>query len=178
MSKTGHAIIGRVGAMERHGFAVPAGSGRVLPAAGGRLLASASDTHGAYSLLLSHAPTGDQVPLHVHKEVDEAFFVLAGRYRITCGDDTWQAKAHDFVYLPRNVPHAYEVTEGPAAKLILAAPGGIERLFEDLDAGVSPDELTHRHGVRFIPTTPHLPTPTHPTSVAVVNHEDIDERPT
>lgn len=146
--------------MEGNGFIVPTGSGRALPAAGGRLLASASDTDGAYSLLLSHAPTGDHVPLHVHEDVDEAFFVLAGRYRITCGDRTWQARTHDFVYLPRNIPHAYEVTEGPASKLILAAPGGIEGLFEDLDAGVAPDELTHRHGVRFISTTsggPHTP---------------------
>lgn len=132
------------------GFVVSAETGRALPAAGGHLLASGADTGGAFSLLVSQVPSGDQVPLHVHEEVDEAFFILSGRYRVTCGEQTWHAKSHDFVYLPRKVPHAYEVTEGPAAKLILSTPGGIEAFFDDLEAGASPDELTHRHGVTFL----------------------------
>lgn len=136
--------------MNRPGFVVPAGSGRPLPAAGGRLLASATDTGGAFSLLVSHAPTGDHVPRHVHHETDEAFVVLSGRYRITCGEQTWDAGPHDFVHLPRAVPHAYRVVDGPAAMLVLAVPGGLEAFFDDLAAGASPDELTHRHGVTFL----------------------------
>ena len=136
--------------MNRLGFVVAAGTGRPVRAAGGELLASASDTGGAFSLLVSRVPQGDHVPLHVHDETDEAFFILEGRYRITCGGQLWHAQTHDFVFLPRAVPHAYEVAEGPASKLILAAPGGIEDFFEDLGAGASPDELTHRHGVRFL----------------------------
>jgi quercetin dioxygenase-like cupin family protein len=78
------------------------------------------------------------VPLHVHEE-DEAFFILSGRYRITCGEQTWHAQTHDFGFLPRAVPHAYDVVEGPASQLILAAPGGgIEGFFEDLAAGGIP----------------------------------------
>jgi len=36
------------------------------------------------------------------------------------------------------------------SKLILAVPGGIEAFFDDLAAGVQLDDLTHRHGVRFL----------------------------
>ncbi len=39
----------------------------------GSLLASAADTGDAFSLLLSHAPTGDRVPRHIHDTVEEAF---------------------------------------------------------------------------------------------------------
>ncbi len=137
-------------AMPSQGFVVAAGGGRALPGAGGRLLAGVSDTAGAFSLILSHAPQGDRVPLHVHDVVDESFYVLDGRYRIQCGGQALTAGPSDFVYLPRGVPHSYQVVDGPAAKLILAVPGGIEAFFDDVAADVDLDELMHRHRVRFL----------------------------
>jgi len=133
------------------GFVVHAGDGQAAPGAGGSVLATAAATDGAFSLLLSHAPPGDGAPLHVHRDESESFFVLAGTYRIWCGDDTFEAGVQDFVYLPRGVPHAWRVvSEMAGRKLILAVPGGIEDFFDDMVTGVSPDELTHRHGVQFL----------------------------
>ena len=133
------------------GFVRHAGDGRLLPGAGGSVLAGSGDTDGAFSLLLSHAPAGDGAPLHTHTQESESFFVLAGRYRIECGDEVFEAGEHDFVYLPAGVPHAWRVVgEAPGTKLILAVPGGLESFFDDLVAGVSIDELTHRHGVQFL----------------------------
>jgi len=133
------------------GFVVHAGDGQAAPGAGGSVLATAAATDGTFSLLLSHAAAGDGAPLHVHRHESESFFVLAGTYRIQCGDETFDAGVHDFVYLPRGVPHAWRVVSDMAGrKLILAVPGGIEDLFDDLVTGVSPDELTHRHGVQFL----------------------------
>jgi len=114
------------------------------------LLASAAETGGAFSLLLSNAPAGDHVPLHVHDTVDEAFYLLDGQYRVHCGEQTWSAAAGDFVFLPRRIPHSYDVVDGPARKLILAVPGGIENFFEDLLSGVDPATINHLHGVRFL----------------------------
>jgi len=68
--------------MTSSGFVVTAGGGRPVPGAGGSLLASAADTGGVFSLLLSHAPTGDRVPRHVHDTLDEAFYILDGQYHI------------------------------------------------------------------------------------------------
>jgi hypothetical protein len=48
------------------------------------------------------------------------------------------------------VPHSYDVVRGPARKLIIAVPGGIEDFFDDLVNGVDPATITHRHGVRFL----------------------------
>jgi quercetin dioxygenase-like cupin family protein len=132
------------------GFVVHAGGGKPVPGAGGFLLASSVDTGGAFSLLLSRSPAGDHVPRHVHHAVDEAFFVLSGQYRIECGDQTWTAAVDDFVFLPRGVAHSYDVVSGPARKLIIAVPGGIENFFDDLADGVDPTTLTHRHGVQFL----------------------------
>jgi len=132
------------------GFVVPADGGEPVPGAGGSLLASAANTGGAFSLLLSRAPAGDHVPRHVHDTVDEAFYILDGQYRIHCDDQTWTAAVGDFVFLPHSVPHSYDVVHGPACKLISAVPGGIEDFFDDLGNGVDPATLTHRHGVRFL----------------------------
>jgi len=136
--------------MTSSGFVVTAGDGRPVPGAGGSLLASAADTGGAFSLLLSHAPTGDRVPQHVHDTVDESFYILDGQYRINCGEQAWSAVAGDFVFLPHGVPHSYDVVHGPARKLIIAVPGGIEDFFDDLVNGVDTATITHRHGVRFL----------------------------
>jgi quercetin dioxygenase-like cupin family protein len=136
--------------MTRSGFVVSAGGGRPVTGAGGSLLASAADTGDAFSLLLSHAPTGDHVPRHVHDAVDEAFYILDGQYRIYCGEQEWLAAAGDFVFLPRGVPHSYDVLRGPARKLIIAVPGGIEDFFDDLGNGVDSATITHRHSVRFL----------------------------
>jgi len=133
------------------GFVLRADTGAPSPGAGGRILANASQTQGEFSLLLSNAPAGDGAPLHVHDRESESFFVLAGQYRIRCGDDTFEAGPRDFVHLPRGVPHAWTVTGASVgSKLILAVPGGIEAFFDDLAAGVQLDDLTHRHGVRFL----------------------------
>lgn len=132
------------------GFVVTVGNGRPVPGAGGSLLASAAETGGAFSLLLSNAAAGDHVPLHVHDTVDEAFYLLGGQYRVRCGEQTWSAAAGDFVFLPRGIPHSYDVVDGPARKLIFAVPGGIENFFEDLLDGVDLATISHRHGVRFL----------------------------
>lgn len=121
-----------------------------MPGAGGSLLASAAETGGAFSLLVSNAPAADHVPRHVHDTVDESFYILDGQYRIHCGEQEWTAAAGDFVFLPRGVPHSYDVIHGPARKLILAIPGGIENFFDDLLNGVDPTTITHRHGVKFL----------------------------
>ena len=127
------------------------GAGTSLPGAGGSVVAGAGDTDGAFSLLLSHAPAGDCAPLHVHDQESESFLVLAGQYRVQCGDRAFEAGVHDFVYLPRGVPHAWQVLgDTPGSKLILAVPGGIEHFFHDLIANISAEELSHRHGVRFV----------------------------
>lgn len=82
---------------------------------------------------------GRPVGRPITRHESESFFVLAGTYRIQCGDETFDAGVHDFVYLPRGVPHAWRVVSDMAGgKLILAVPGGIEEIFDDLVTGVSP----------------------------------------
>ncbi|MGH3549896.1 MAG: cupin domain-containing protein [Pseudonocardiaceae bacterium] len=126
--------------MIRSGFVVTAGNGRPVPSAGGSLLASAAATGGAFSLLVSDVPAGDHVPLHVHDAVDEAFYILDGRYHIHCGEQEWFAAANDFVSLPRDVPHSYHVVSGPARSSSSLSLAG-SRTFSTTSATVSTQRL-------------------------------------
>ncbi len=133
------------------GLCVGPGDGDKLHAAGGELLVGALQTAGRLSVVHSTAPAGDTVPLHVHHQADECFYVLAGHYRVICGSQTFDAGTGSFVYLPRGVPHAYRLGDEPGRKLIVAVPAGLEDFFRDMDrADVDLDELQHRHAITFL----------------------------
>lgn len=133
------------------GFCTAAGSGMPLPAAGGEALAGAAATAGRITVIHSEAPAGDEVPLHLHHDVDECLYVLGGHYRVTCGSDVFEADAGSLVFLPHGVPHAYTVGREPARKLIIAAPGGLEEFFRDMENDAFDlDRLQHEHRVTFL----------------------------
>ncbi|HEY7489109.1 MAG TPA: cupin domain-containing protein [Streptosporangiaceae bacterium] len=60
------------------------------------------------------------------------FYLLDGQITVECGDRRWQAGPGDFAFLPRGVPHAFIVTDGPVRGLQIAAPAGFERFVREL----------------------------------------------
>jgi quercetin dioxygenase-like cupin family protein len=46
-------------------------------------------------------------PLHIHPFQDEWFYVIEGEYLFQVGDDKYQMKSGDTIFLPRNVQHAF-----------------------------------------------------------------------
>lgn len=114
--------------------------------------ARAADTGGAYGLLESRIRAGSGPPMHVHHAEDEAFWVLAGTLRVVCGDREVRAGAGSFVFLPRDVPHTFQVTpDADAHVLTLMSPGGGEQFFVDGGAPAEHAGLP-AHNVSDIPT--------------------------
>jgi mannose-6-phosphate isomerase-like protein (cupin superfamily) len=62
---------------------------------------------GALPVIIEHhvGPRG-AAPLHVHHDVDDSFYLLAGQLAVRCGDDSFAANAGDYVSLPKGVPHS------------------------------------------------------------------------
>jgi len=59
--------------------------------------------------------------------------VLDGQFTVRCGPQTWQAGPDSLVFLPREVPHGFVVSDdGPGRTLLLTAPGGFDELVSDL----------------------------------------------
>lgn len=93
-------------------------------------LATAEQTGGQLSVVEAVLPGGLAVPTHLHRREDEAFHVTGGAIRLTVGDDVVEATAGTFVWMPRDVPHGFEVLGDGATALILCTPGGhLERMF-------------------------------------------------
>jgi quercetin dioxygenase-like cupin family protein len=95
-----------------------------------------AENGGAYLQFESaHAP-GLKVPPHLHREEDEAFYVLAGQYEFTLGETRLTAAAGSFAFAPRNTVHAF-TNIGPETgrMLITVTPGtGHEGLFREVEA--------------------------------------------
>ena len=135
------------------GFLSSPETARHIPSAGGYLLASAMDTGEHVTLIRSCAPPGDSTPLHGHPNMDESFYVLRGSYTIACGDDEFEAGPGDFVHLPRGLPNKHVAGPAGGEMLTLAHPVGLERFFNDMDAG---DDGSPRVGTEARHLVPQL----------------------
>ena len=97
---------------------------------------------GAYLQFESaHAPGTGALP-HLHREEDEAFYVLAGQYEFAIGETRLTATTGSFAFVPRNTVHAFTNTGQETGRmLITVTPGtGHEGLFREVEG------LTERLG--------------------------------
>lgn len=132
------------------GFRRSRSTARRLPAAGGWLLAGDNDTRGRFTLIEMTVPAGDATPLHLHRTMDESFYVLHGSLAVTCGDGVFDADPGDFVYLPMSVPHRYVAGADGATMLVVASPGGLEDFFDDWESGMGFEALAAEHDIEFL----------------------------
>ena len=95
--------------------------------------AGANETDRGFTLIECVAPPGFAPPPHVHRNEDEAFYLLDGQMSITCGDSTWTVEPGAFAFLPRGVPHVFSVTgPSPAKMLQFTLPAQFERFAAEM----------------------------------------------
>ena len=114
--------------------AIRAGEGeaRWWFAALAEIKASAADTDGQLTIVEVTEPPGAQAPLHVHHREDEGFWILEGEVTFQVGDVTIAARAGDFAWGPRDVPHRYTVGPDGCRMLFILTPAGFEGLVRDM----------------------------------------------
>jgi len=77
----------------------------------------AQDGTGAeFGVIERMLPARFASPAHIHHG-EEAFYVLEGEIRFQCGDKIIMGKPGAFIYLPRQVAHAFQVGTAPARML-------------------------------------------------------------
>jgi mannose-6-phosphate isomerase-like protein (cupin superfamily) len=88
-------------------------------------VAPGSLTRGEFGLFRwEMAPKAGGPDAHIHHTFSESFYVLEGRVRLFDGTGWVQARAGDFLYVPRNGIHGFHNdSEEPATMLVLFAPG-------------------------------------------------------
>jgi mannose-6-phosphate isomerase-like protein (cupin superfamily) len=89
---------------------VAAGEGRPVDRLHGErttIVAGRSDTRDAYAVRENTAPPGfASVPLHIHRDAEEAFYVLSGILAVQAGDRRVDAAAGSFALIPRGLVHS------------------------------------------------------------------------
>ena len=94
-------------------------------------LADGSRTAGSFSLIHCYFRKGFTAPPHYHTLEDESFYLLEGAIDFYRGDEKLQAKQGDFILLPKNRPHHFELITDTAKALLLISPAGFEVFFRE-----------------------------------------------
>jgi homogentisate 1,2-dioxygenase len=114
---------------------------------GWTMLVAGSLSGGAFELFEEvRAATGGPPP-HVHRDRDETFYVLEGRYRFTRDHEDVELVPGDSLFVPRGTRHHFQTLVAPSRTLIIVAPAGLELFFREMGAliaaGVTPlDAMT------------------------------------
>lgn len=127
----------RTGTQRGHSVVRAPGEGRVISFgdAGEAILKIVSDDSAgamsAYEFAIPPATAGP--PLHLHRNWDEAFYVLEGEMTFLIDGRTSAAPAGSFVFIPRGIPHTFwNESAEPARQLTVFTPAGIEAYFEEV----------------------------------------------
>ncbi len=87
------------------------------------------ETNGQFWAAEGLADRNLAVPLHSHSREDEFWYVLEGEIRFTIGDEIRTGGAGTFVYIPRNVPHTFQVISETARWFGVGTPAGLDQWF-------------------------------------------------
>lgn len=110
-----------------------------LPPSGGEALwhlgaldllkATGAETGGQLWVMEQRFRRGPAAPMHVHRNEDEAWFVLEGRFTVVVGDETVTVEEGGFLWGPREVPHGIAVESAHGRILTIGTPAGLEHFF-------------------------------------------------
>ena len=113
--------------------------------------ASGASTNGSLTLIESRTTGG--APLHIHTREDEYFYVLEGILAVRLGDKTFEAGPRSFVFLPRNVPHEWDVVGEEATLLMMTIPAGLDTFLDEFHAAPSSEarnQIAAKYGITFL----------------------------
>ena len=144
------------------GFKISAGEGRLhghirLKGVNSNVLdvkVSGTDTDGDLAIFeqTSLSP-GRGTPLHIHHSQDEIFYVLEGNYYFQVGDQQFELKTGDSIFLPRKVAHAWTQVSPTGKMTVIVQPAGkLEDFFvtvAGLDHEPSQEEMTKLNSCPF-----------------------------
>jgi mannose-6-phosphate isomerase-like protein (cupin superfamily) len=72
-------------------------------------------------------------PPHVHRSFEEAWYILEGEVKFTSGTEELRATRGAYLYVPRGVPHSFQVQGTADARWVgIFSPGRYVRLLEEL----------------------------------------------
>ena len=159
-----------------------AGEGREIVGPTGQPMIVKADkatTAGAYALIqYSHAVGAPGPPPHIHREHEEAFYVIEGELTLLIGDNTIAVETGGFAIVPRGVRHSPSNMGSVPVRFFFITSPPMEDFFiemSDLMAATSGQptpsqlrEIGERHDSFFV----DLP---HDGSVVMFNEAEVSD---
>src|SRR5215470_11377708 len=97
------------------------------------LAAGEATTSGAFTLAeFSGGQGGPWTVPHIHREMEESFFVLDGTFTFAVGEEEIPAGPGSYILVPRGTRHGITAGAGGGRLLTLMVPGGLEEMFFEL----------------------------------------------
>ncbi len=117
------------------------------------LKASVVSTGGHFTLIESNTDGG--APMHIHTREDEYFYVVDGTITVTCGDKDFEVGPRGFAFLPRNIPHKWDVIGARATVLMMTVPAALDEFLAEYHAAASAsnevkDKISEKYGVIWV----------------------------
>lgn len=101
---------------------------------------SGTDTENELAVFeqIGQTPYGGP-PLHIHLFQDEWFYVIEGEYLFQVGNEKYNMKAGDTIFLPRGIQHAFiQLTDNGKMIVSYLPAGKMEAFFKVTDKWTSP----------------------------------------
>lgn len=106
---------------------------------------SERDNADGISVIEHEVPFGSSPPLHVHRNEDEVFHVLAGEVRFRVAGKDFAVAAGDTLVAPKGLPHSFVVTSRAGARWLTVTRGGdFERMIWESGRPAERDGLPPR----------------------------------
>lgn len=118
-------------------------------------LVGTDQTDGVYTLVRYQLDKGYGPPQHLHQAEDELFYLLAGTMLAECAGNRVAVEPGGALFLPRGLPHAFVITDGPADLIQISNPAGFEDFMADVGSDPHPDpahltEVARRHNIDIV----------------------------
>jgi mannose-6-phosphate isomerase-like protein (cupin superfamily) len=91
--------------------------------------ALSEETDNQFWALEGLADRNMAVPLHAHGREEEVWYVLEGEITFTIGDTTTTMGPGAYAFIPRGVPHTFQVRSATARWFGIGMPGGLDGWF-------------------------------------------------
>jgi quercetin dioxygenase-like cupin family protein len=105
------------------------------------LAAGKATTNGAFTLAEFTGGQGPWTVPHIHREMEESFYVLDGEFTFTVGEQEIPAGPGSYILVPRGTRHGITASAEGGRFLTLMVPGGLEEMFFEL-ADLPSDSIT------------------------------------
>lgn len=94
---------------------------------------SSVESHGAYAIVESIAAPGCATPMHLHRNEEEHFVIIAGQYRIAIGAKLFDASAGTSVTISKGATHSWRnISTEPGRLVVILTPGGFEQCIQTI----------------------------------------------